>query len=185
MKAIFFITILFLAHIAKSQDTMSLTTIEEKPTYPWSYSTEVGLNMTNLLTKFVPLSFNNESIQMIGVKYRWYRRNRAIKIDVGASVDSDNGDQFRQQFFFFSFGVEKRRALGTNKFSYSSAWEMTLNANPNDFFFGFSRGYGIEYHFSNYAFVSTQTSLTIGASDQSGLAVKLLPPTSIFLNVRF
>jgi hypothetical protein len=185
MKPILTVILLHLAiALSQCQTDIQNDTLPDRPTYPWSYSKEIGLNMVNLATKFVPLNFNNSTIQHIAIKSRWYRRTKAVKIDFGANVASEEEFDIESQFFYLSFGIEKRRSIGQTKWSYTSSWEMTTEASPEVFSLGVSRGYGIEYNLSKYMYLSTNTSFLFGIGGE-GPVIKLLPPTSLFVNVRF
>ena len=158
--------------------------IKEKPTYPWSGKTEIGLNMTNLTARFVPLNFNNQSNQDIAFKYRRYRRTNAIKMDLGGRVSDDelNGDR---QFIFISAKNKKRRNIWENKWRYVSSFDFSILAGPANSFVGFARVYGIEYALTPNVYLSTQASLALGVGVDDGGGFRFLPPNSLFLNVRF
>ena len=155
----------------------------EKPRFSWSDKREIGLNITNLATRFIPLNFNNLSDQDIAFKYRKYRRTNAFKLDVGARISEDQS--FDRQFLFFSTGVERRRNIWQEKWTYVSSYEFSILVGPNEGFVGWGKGYGIEYSLNSNVFLSTQTSISIGALIDDGFGIKFSPPNSIFLNIRF
>ena len=157
--------------------------LAEKPTYPWSRKTEIGLNMTNLATRFIPLNFNNQAMQDIAFKFRKYRRTNAFKLDIGARVTDDNSPE--RQFLFFGAGIERRRNIWENKWTYVSSFDFNVVAGPINSFIGIARVYGIEYAITPHVYVSTQTSLALGFNIENGGGFRFLPPNSVFLNVRF
>jgi hypothetical protein len=156
----------------------------QKPVYSWSGKTEVGLNMTNLIARFIPLNFGVSDNQDVAFKYRKYRRTSAFKLDLGARVTGDLLDGNRQ-FIFLALGVEKRRNIWEEKWTYVSSFDFNFTADPAGSIVGIARTYGIEYSIFPNIFLSAQASLIIGVGTENGLGISLSPPKGIFLNVRF
>lgn len=153
--------------------------------YPWSYRSEVGLNMTNLATRFIPLNFNNTTLQDIAIKYRKYRRKLGFKFDFGANIDSENNGS-DDQFVYLAFGIEKRKMIYKNKWSYTSSYEIVTSASPNFAFAGIQKGYGLEYSINEKMLLSTQTAIGFGVNTNTeGGVFRANAPTSIFLIARF
>lgn len=158
---------------------------EDDP-YFWSYSKEVGLNMTSLLSKFVPFNLGDNSAGLVDFRWKKYYGTRAFRLNLGASVtdlDSDTG-----QFFHLSLGLEKRYPIAkSKKVSYSSSWDLfgeidNLNEEGN---LGVSKGYGLEYHFTRRIYISTEANLRVGfGGDSESLTINFERPAAIFLHVR-
>ena len=49
----------------------------------WSYTKEIGLNMTPLISKFVPFNFVETKLSTVGFKYKKYFSFLALIMDLG------------------------------------------------------------------------------------------------------
>lgn len=162
---------------------------EDDP-YFWSYTREVGLNFTPLLSKFVPFNLGENSAGLIGLKYKKYYSKRAFKVDFGISISDDDININGNPFAYLGVGIETRYPITKDKkIAYTSSFDIFLsaeglNGNP---VLGFAKGYGIEYHFTKRIFLSTDASFQVGRNlDQfsEGIVLKFLLPTAIFVNIR-
>jgi len=162
---------------------------EDDP-YFWSYTREVGLNFTPLISKFVPFNLGENEAGLIGLKYKKYYSKRAFKIDFGVNISEDDIDNGANPFAYLGLGIETRYPISKDKkISYSSAFDLFFSAEGVDGnpILGFSKGYGLEYHFTKRIFVSTEAAFQIGRNlDEfsDGLVLKFLLPTAIFVNIR-
>lgn len=155
--------------------------------------TMVNMNMTTMISRLVP--FGN-GIPLSGpttLMLRRYRENRAFRLGVGlnASSDSENVNSI------IRIGTERKRELN-ERFSFIRGVDFmfgTGSFNTPGFRFGSNNAvalgadlsFGLEYKFNKYISISTETLLFGGiASDdfESGLAVKIIPPIAIYLNMK-
>ncbi|MCB0659953.1 MAG: hypothetical protein KDC04_03395 [Saprospiraceae bacterium] len=152
---------------------------EDDP-YFWSYTKEIGLNMTPLISKFVPFNFVETKLSTVGFKYKKYFSERALIMDLGISTSIEN-----LRFIDFAFGLERRYPISKDKhLTYSSGYALAFFADDNvDIKLGLKKSYGLEYHFSKRIFVGTDANLFIGISS-NGLAIDFNTPINIFAFVR-
>lgn len=152
----------------------------------WANGKEVGINVTNLASRFVPfnLSGKDDVNQFIALKTKWYGSgSTAFIINFGINVSDDNTDA--QNKVFLSLGYERRRHI-SNKWKYVTGWELAgtnLGANNSDNspYLAICKPYGIEYHFFDNFYISTEARLLVGFGD--GFQIKLSYPNSIFFNM--
>jgi hypothetical protein len=157
---------------------------EEKYQNFWKYGKEVGLNLTELASRFVPFNLSNKSSteQIIALKTKWYGNKRAFILNAGIDID-DNSDN---NSIFLSLGYERRRHISA-KWKYTTGWEAFIGTiNPSQFqngpLVGISKPYGIEYHFYNNFYISTEGRFLLGFNgDDTSIMLKY--PTSIFFNM--
>jgi hypothetical protein len=155
--------------------------------------TSVGMNMTTLLSRLVP--FGN-GIPLSGpttLMMRRYNGNRAFRMGLGlnASADATNINAILR------IGTERKKELNS-KFTFTRGVDFVLGAgsfNTPGFRFSDSEGgiigallsFGIEYNFNKNISLGTETlvfgGLATGNSD-SGVALKIVPPVALFLNVK-
>jgi hypothetical protein len=181
MRLIFLFTFLSILYHLPIQCQVQDTT-EEKYQNFWQYGKEVGLNVTKLASRFVPLNLTNKSEreQIIALKTKWYGRKRAFILNVGFDLTSEESSPI-----FISLGYERRRHISA-KWKYTTGWEVflgSLRINEDDIqpLLGISKPYGIEYHFNDNFYLSTEARLIAGAGDDINL--KILYPSSIFFNM--
>lgn len=161
---------------------------EDDPYY-WSYTKEIGINFTPLLSKFVPFNLGQNDAGLIGLKYKKYYSKRAFRINLGANI-SDDVVRDGNPFVYIGFGIETRYPITKDKkLSYTSAYDLFLSAEGEDGepIFGFSKGYGFEYHLGKRVFLSTEAAFQIGRTIGEfgeGIVFNFQLPTAIFVNVR-
>ncbi len=151
----------------------------------WANGKEVGINVTNLASRFIPFNLTDrENIsQFIALKTKWYGNTRAFVINFGANIDNNGPDNLNK--IFLSIGYEKRRNV-SNKWKYTTGWELVatnLNSSSidNSPYLGISKPFGIEYHFYDNFYLSTEARLTFGFGEDFNF--NLAYPTSIFFNM--
>jgi hypothetical protein len=158
---------------------------EDDP-YFWSYSKEIGINFTPLVSKLVPFNLGQNDAGLIGLRWKKYYASRAFRINFGANVTNnviDNGNPF----IYLAFGIEKRYPITKDKkLAYTSAWDLAFSAEGQDAegFFGLSKGYGFEYHITKRIFLSTEAQMNLGVGGEEGIKVQFQLPTAVFVNVR-
>jgi hypothetical protein len=158
---------------------------EDDP-YFWSYTKEIGINFTPLVSKLVPFNLGQNDSGLIGLRWKKYYSSRAFRINFGANVTSeeiDNGNPF----IYLSFGIEKRYPITKDKkLAYTSAWDLafSVEGEDGDGFFGIAKGYGFEYHITKRIFLSTEAQKNLGISSDNVIKVQFQLPTAVFVNVR-
>ncbi|MBK8668454.1 MAG: hypothetical protein IPN89_02915 [Saprospiraceae bacterium] len=159
---------------------------EDDPYY-WSYSREVGVNFTPLISKLVPFNLGENDAGNVGLIWKKYYSSRAFRISLGAKLRNFD-DGTGNNFFFLGIGLEKRHPITKDKkMAYTSGWELFLNASEveNDNALGVRKTYGFEYHFTKRLFISTEAALFLGLNaDEGGPVFDYQIPTAIFVNIR-
>lgn len=154
--------------------------------------TEVGLNMTTLLSRLVP--FGN-AIPLSGptsITLKNYKANKGFRFGFGLQASPDS----ELKNIILRIGREKRKFLKNPKWAFNRSidfvWAVGSFDTPgfigltNDVSaIGAALGYGIEYHFNESIFISTESSvfLGLGSSTDSVINLKILPPIALMLNV--
>lgn len=150
----------------------------------WQYGKEVGVNLTPLATKFIPfnLSSGNLGNQILAIKTKWYGKTRAFIINFGFNLDSEE----EMEQLYLGLGYERRRNV-SHRIKYTTGWELAAwtgeNPNLDAPFIGLAKSYGIEYHFYDNFYLSTETRFLIGVGGDDGIGFELVPPTSIYFNM--
>jgi hypothetical protein len=64
--------------------------------------------------------------------------------------------------------------------------QRILHSENNDanFFIGAGNFHGVEYNINKSVFVGVETQIRLGVT-LDGLEVKIIPPTAVYLNIRF
>ena len=158
---------------------------EDDP-YFWSYTKEIGINFTPLVSKLVPFNLGQNDSGLIGLRWKKYYSSRAFRINFGANVSGDVIDN-GNPFIYLSFGVEKRYPITKDKkLAYTSAWDLAFSVEGEDGegFYGIAKGYGFEYHITKRIFLSTEAQMNLGVGGEEGIKVQFQLPTAVFVNVR-
>lgn len=159
---------------------------EDDP-YFWSYSKEIGINFTPLISKLVPFNLGQNQSGNIGLIWKKYYSKRAFRVSLGASI-TENFENVGTDFFYLAFGLERRYPITKDKkITYTSAWDIFLQGNENDEGpgLGLVKGYGFEYHITKRIFLSTEAQFKLGTGGQEGgPLIEFLLPTAVFVNVR-
>jgi hypothetical protein len=166
----------------ESKAEVKLLVEEEEFENHWQYSKEVGINMTNLVSRLVPFNLTSKSTfdQIVALKTKWYGSKLAFIINADLNINANENNSS----VFLSMGYERRRHV-TRKIKYTTGWEAMIFVNGVDFEgnIGLAKPYGFEYHFSDKFFLSTEARLIVAIAD-NGPVIKLFYPNSLFLNVR-
>lgn len=155
---------------------------EEQVDYRYSYKREIGLDFTPLISRLVPFNLGENEFGNVGLKWKKYYYDKALRINLGASLSNIQDDNF----FYLSIGYERRNEL-TQKWSYTFGWdvyaetESTINDDTSGF--GVSPFWGFEYNINNTFFIATEGQLKIGSIDGE-FAVNFVVPNAIFLFMR-
>lgn len=152
-------------------------------------SREVGLNMTQLISQFIPFKGNSSLSGPFSFLYRRGKNNRFFNLQIGARVDTD---QFETNFLNFQVGYLRKRDLG-HKFKYYNSINFLASAGGlnspgtefNDDFAGtgFSLGLGFEYNITESIFLATETTFLLVVGSEGRLDI--LPPVALFLGARY
>ena len=156
---------------------------EDDP-YFWSNSREISLNVTPLVSRFVPFNLGENIASTTGLVYRKYFSTRALKVSFGARLSDILNEE--NTFLYLAFGLEKRYPLSRDKkLAYSSSWELFFEGENESATAGVLKGYGLEYHFSKRIFLGTQAGLRMGLNfDVGGPVIDFRLPTDLFVGVR-
>jgi hypothetical protein len=185
-----FVFIAVAGNAVGQQDSSKVSVYAEEDLYEddpyfWSNTKEIGINITPLLSRFVPFNLGDKQPGALGFQWKRYYAKRAFRFGLGANVtgfDQNDGNNF----LFLSFGLEKRHPISKDKkLTYSSAWDVVLQVSENEdeFLAGIAKGYGIEYHFTKRIFAGTQAQMILG-SGANGPHIEFRLPTDIFIHVR-
>lgn len=159
---------------------------EDDPYY-WSYSKEIGINFTPLISKLVPFNLGQNEAGRIGLIWKKYYSKRAFRISLGANI-TENFQNVGTDFFYLALGLERRYPITKDKkIAYTSSWDIFLQADENGDGpgIGLAKGYGFEYHFTKRIFISTEAQFRIGLGGEfGGPVIEFQLPVAIFVNVR-
>jgi hypothetical protein len=184
LRTVFIIMLMCIASFGFAQSE------EEEELYQnfWANGKEVGINVTNLAARFVPFNLatrNDDATQFIALKTKWYGETRAFIINFGINVKSEN-DEFNNKLYL-GIGYEKRRNISEN-WKYVTGWELAAtnfgkNAERFDSspYLTISKAFGIEYHFAQNFYLSTEARLIVGRADDFKFLLSY--PTSIYFNM--
>ncbi len=163
--------------------TIELFLPYEKEQFYFSHRKEIGLDVTGLLAQLTPFNTVKAPQSLIGLKTKWYGRKVAFRINFGFNLE-DVDQEF--SFAYFSGGYERRRII-SKSFAYTSGWEGILKIEGIDaeVFFGAGNFHGIDYNINNSIFLGIEAELRLLFSVFGGPSFKFLPPTAVYLNVRF
>jgi len=159
---------------------------EDDPYY-WSYSKEIGINFTPLISKLVPFNLGQNEAGRIGLIWKKYYSKRAFRVSFGANV-TESFDDIDTDFFYLAIGLERRYPITKDKkIAYTSSWDIFFEGDEFDDGpgLGLAKGYGFEYHFTKRIFISTEGQFKLGLGGEfGGPIIKLQLPLAIFVNVR-
>jgi hypothetical protein len=168
------------------EDVYNLEDLYDDDPYYWSYTKEIGVNFTPLISKFVPFNLGENNAGLIGLKWKKYYSKRAFRINFGANINEINVDSEENLFLYFGLGIETRHPITKDKkWAYTSSFDLFLRAAGEVGILGLSKGYGFEYHFTKRIFISTEAALNVGLDfDQEVPIIEFQLPLAIFVNVR-
>lgn len=159
---------------------------EDDPYY-WSYSKEIGINFTPLISKLVPFNLGQNEAGKIGLLWKKYYSKRAFRVSLGANI-TENFENVGTDFFYLALGLERRYPITKDKkIAYTSSWDIFFQGNENDEApgLGLAKGYGFEYHFTKRIFISTEAQFKVGLGGEfGGPIIEFQLPLAIFVNVR-
>ncbi len=150
---------------------------------------EIGLNMTELVSLFVPFKGPVTASGPFAFFYRTGGERRFLNFELGARVDSED---FSSNFINIQLGYLTKRSLG-EKLRYISSTNViasvghfnvpgsVLDGNDNAAL-GISFTGGVEYDITERLFVATEIHFVL-AFGARGTA-QFLPPVGLFLGAR-
>lgn len=169
---------------AFSQDTIN----------PLKYK-EYGLNVTGLVTQLVPFNGGKLGRQRYAFSYKSTRITRSKKLKTfrfGLGISSISGDG-KNFGYNLRLGREEKHTINEHwTFITGNDFVMFVESSNirNNFFggipnigVGYSRPLGIEYHLNNRLSIYTESALQV-VTGFPPFAIRMLPPTSFFLNVK-
>ncbi|MBT8231064.1 MAG: hypothetical protein HKO66_11445 [Saprospiraceae bacterium] len=151
---------------------------------------EMGINLTQTITQFIPF---NESVRRAGPFTFLYRSGKGAKrfnLELGVRIQDDNINN--DNYFNLAAGFLKRKEINS-KFSYYTSYNGIINFGsfnePNDTFndqgtIGFGLGLGFEYKITDNLKLMTETHLILGITDEDP-SLNTIPPIGLFLIVDF
>ena len=155
---------------------------------------EIGLNMTTFISQFVPFNNTTSMTGPYDFSFKRYKGNRAFRFGMGMHIKPEVFfSTGRLNSINLRFGFEKRKNI-YNKWKYTRAFDAFLYAgnfnlpddtSDEDGGLGAGMGFGIEYHFNEKVYVSTEAMLLAGLSVESGILLEFLPPMAVFIHMRF
>ncbi len=168
---------------------------EEEIIYP-SVLKERSINLTGLLTQFIP--FGNPSIRGGPITYAEtkIKNNKLRRFGIGMNIDPDNE---ANTYFHIRFGGGKEIKV-SEKWSYYRGLDVWAfvgnfnlpgeNVNTANFFFvdsgiGIAPFVGAKYHITPNVNIGTESNLFIGLNTDDGALIKAIPPISLFISFRF
>jgi len=180
--------VLGIAQTDNDKEKVTVYNIEdsyEDDPYYWSYTKEIGINFTPLISKFVPFNLGENNAGNIGLRWKKYYSKRAFRLNFGADINSKSIN-LGKAFGYLALGIETRHPITKDKkITYTSAYDVFFEALDEVANFGFSKGYGLEYHFGKRIFISTEAAFQIATNtDDEGILINFQLPTAIFVNVR-
>jgi hypothetical protein len=191
MKKILLKICLILLPIASvNAQTIVLENDDSKPLSGnfWANSTEVGLNCTPLLSKFVPFNLGPKATEVIGIKTKVNGENIGFKFAFGSDINAGGGNSY----FYMSIGYEKRRPIA-GKFTFTSGWDGVISFNqlqPAEVpsIFGLGKFFDLEYNINDRFFIGTEAEFYFGIPtnfDAGNVSfIKFMSPTSLYFNIR-
>ncbi len=156
---------------------------------------EIGLNMTYLLSQFVPLSGRKIYPGVIDYSYKYFYDNEsAFRFGFGSGIEFGSGSNFGTSLSFhfgIRLGFEKRKHL-YKKWYYTRGLDALVyggnitgapvfGSNDFDFFpggAGIGPVIGLEYHLNDFLYLSTESMLFFGFP----LILVITPPSALILH---
>jgi len=150
---------------------------------------EIGLNMTPLLSQFIPFSNSSRKSGPFGLTFRTGRNDRYFNIQLGAQIFE--GGQ-NDDYFNLAIGFLNKKSF-SKKFKYYNSYnvlvsggsfnEPTDNSGGDTGSIGLSYGIGLEYYLNDFMFLSVESQLFVGSTDDE-IRIHLIPPVGLFLMVK-
>jgi hypothetical protein len=175
--------------LAQQKDTIHTVNLNEKARY-------VGINITPLVTQFIPLNRTNPRIS--GPYNFIYKRfnEKGSAFVVAAGVDVLEFGASESNFHLnIRLGWEERRAFYYNwqyAFGASALWTMGnfntpgATSNGSDLSIGIAPTFSVGYALNETISMGTETMLYIGFINESneGINISFVPPVAIYLNFK-
>ena len=181
-----FMPILFLlvVNTLTAQKNARVDTIPLKDDLHWQYSKEIGFNMTQLTSMFIPFNFTEIDPGLVTLRTKWYGKSQAFRLELGMDLSSNFVTSEDRARFWLPMGPERRKHIRNSKWYYTTGWMLFGFSEMESFGgVGFGKPYALEYHLNDQLFISTDTALLLAIAG-NGPIFRLRPPSNIFFNVR-
>lgn len=148
---------------------------------------EIGLNLTQLVTQFIPF---NEDVDFDGpfsLAFRTGKNKSYFSLQVGLQTDPSFNSQ-TPNFVNIAFGY-LRKSKAYKKFCYYTSYNLLVSSgsfnigtdqNNENGAIGGTFGFGFEYSLNEFISVGTESHLFIGSRDGDFNAT-IIPPIGLFL----
>jgi hypothetical protein len=166
----------------------------EKP-IPKKNSKEIGVNITNFISQFVPFGNNAPNLGPFSYSYKYYGSAAAFRFGLGMNISSleNNFDDF---FLNIRIGYEKRKHIN-NKWAFTRGMDLaffagdeslnTNNTGDAPVILGIGPMIGIEFYIWPNVYLSTENFIFFGLGSSSnlvGLNLIVFPPKNLMLHVK-
>lgn len=155
---------------------------------------EVGINMTPFAAQLIPFNETTLRTGPYDFSFKRYKGDRAFRLGLGMHLRPDFffGDN-QLNSFNLRIGFERRKQIYKNwhytrafdAFFYGGSLNLPTDLSDDDGGLGGAVGFGIEYHLNDWMYLSTEGSLMLGFSGNSGILMEFIPPMALFIHMRF
>jgi hypothetical protein len=161
--------------------------------------TEILLNMTPMLSQFVP--FNASTLSKFNIfdfEIRRFKNGKGTNFGLGINVTGDFLNP-EPNSIYIRYGFIKRTQI-SEKFHFFRSWDLNLVAEDSDGagrpigkigFSGLAVTYspGLQYDFNSRISISTEGTLFLGLASANefsgdGPKIRFIPPVGLFLHVK-
>ena len=159
---------------------------------------EHGLNITPLLVQFVPFGGTEITTSMVAYQYQLIKNRRIFRTGVGFNLHSVGDSEELHLNLRIGFGKEHGLGpkwtfyKGMDFWFFAGEKNTPLGGIDNNFFndeavgLGLAPFVGIKFHISERINLGTETHFLLGyLMSHDEVAFKVVPPASLFLNIRF
>lgn len=175
--------------LASGQDIVDIPSPKKK-------NKEIGLNMTNFVSQFVPLGSSFPKGGPFSYTYKKYGNVSAFRFGLGMNLGLSSGEE--DLMLHMRLGYEKRYKIA-EKWAYTRGMDFAvmlgqwnipgIKTASTEGSFGFGPVVGFEYYIFPNVYLSTESFIYFGlgfSDDSDGIFVfRILPPTALILNIKF
>ncbi len=161
---------------------------------------EHGLNITPLLVQFAPFGGTEITTSIVAYQFQRIKNRRIFRTGVGFNLHSVDDDDFSDIHINLRMGFGKEHGLspkwsfykGLDFWFFAGNEKTPIGSVGNRFFndtaagIGLAPFVGLKFHISEKVNLGTETHFLFSyLMSHEELAFKVVPPVSLFLNVRF